>query len=222
MKVLLVEDDASLREGMGELISDLAEVRSVGTVAEALAALGAEPFELVVTDLRIGGGESGGRAVVEAARRRGRSVAIVSAASPEEVARALRPFIPDGILVKPFQIEDILGLVERFLAVYRAAEQAAHKDGAPDAGWSEQGPGVQVVVSGDGEGARAWVRLARDARWQWEVRPRGREVVRLLEGELEVEGVRYVAPATFFVGAAQLPEVRTSTGCLAVTLGLKG
>ncbi|MCP3099364.1 response regulator [Myxococcus sp. K15C18031901] len=221
MKVLLVEDDASLREGMGELISDLAEVRSVGTVTEALAALGSEPFELVVTDLRIGGGESGGRAVVEAARKRQRAVAIVSAASPEEVARALRPFIPDGILVKPFQIEDILGLVERFLEVHRLSEEVARQGQPPTGGWVERGAGVQMVSSAE-EGARAWVRLARDTRWDWEVRPRGREVVQLLEGELELEGIRHVAPATFFVGAGQVPEARSATGCLAVTLGLKG
>ncbi|NVJ23639.1 MULTISPECIES: response regulator [Myxococcus] len=222
MKVLLVEDDASLREGMGELISDLAEVRSVGDVSAALAALGEERFELVVTDLRIGGGEAGGRSVLEAARKGLQAVAIVSAAAPEEVARALRPSVPDGVLVKPFQIEDILGLVERFLAVHRNVELASRGQLPAEGDWVQCAPGVHLASPGGGAGGAIWVRMAAQGQWDWAARARGREAALLLEGELEFEGTRFVAPATFFVGADETPEARTPTGCLVITLGLDG
>ncbi|MFY2561907.1 response regulator [Corallococcus terminator] len=222
MKVLLVEDDASLREGMGELISDLAEVRSVGDVSSALAALSQERFDLVVTDLRIGGGESGGRLVLEAARKGRQAVAIVSAAAPEEVARALRPSVPDGVLVKPFQIEDILGLVERFLAVHRNVELASRGQVPSESDWVECAPGVHLASPGAKAGGAIWVRVAAEGQWEWAARPRGREAALLLEGELEFEGTRFVAPATFFVGADEMPEVRSPTGCLVITLGLDG
>ncbi|WP_426746350.1 response regulator [Myxococcus faecalis] len=223
MKVLLVEDDASLREGMGELIADLAEVRSVGDVAQALEVLFQERFELVLTDLRIGGSEAGGRAVLEAARKGRQAVAMVSAASPDEVARALRPHVPDGILVKPFQIEDILGLVERFLAVHRGVEAASRGTTVPSEGdWVECSPGVHLASPGGGAGGAIWVRLVAGGQWAWAARPRGREAALLLEGELDVEGTRFVAPASFFVGAEDSPEVRTATGCLVITLGVDG
>lgn len=222
MKVLLVEDDASLREGMGELISDLANVRSVGEVGEALAALRQERFELVVTDLRIGGGEAGGRAVLEAARQKRQAVVIVSAASPEEVARTLRPWVPDGVLVKPFQIEDILGLVERFLAVHRNVEAASRGTIPSEGDWVECAPGVHLASPEGGVAGAIWVRLVAAGTWAWAARPRGREAALLLEGELIIEGARFVAPVTFFVGTEDAPEVRSPNGCLVITLGLDG
>jgi DNA-binding response OmpR family regulator len=222
MKVLLVEDDASLREGMGEIIAELAEVRDVGTEAEALEALRTERFDLVITDLRIAGHEQGGRTVLEAARRGQQAVAIVSAAAPDEVSRTLRPHLPDAVLVKPFQLDDIVTLVERFLALRRQAEQVATGGApAPDDAWTEAGPGVRTAATGP-EADSAWVRVAAGGRFPWRPGAKGGEGVLLVEGDLEVAGERHTAPRYFFVGASQAPEVHSREGCLAITLALKG
>src|SRR5688500_17184998 len=120
-----VEEDTSLRGGMSERSSAQAEVREAGSVAEALAAMRDELFGLVVTDLRIGEKGEGGRIVLEAARKRLQPVAIVSASTSEEVERVLEPHQPDALLAKPFQIEEMFELVERFLSLRTAVERLA-------------------------------------------------------------------------------------------------
>jgi CheY-like chemotaxis protein len=219
MKVLLVEDDASLREGMGEIISELAEVRTAGSEAEALAALRDERFDLVITDLHISKNEQGGRTVLEAARRRHQAVAIVSAAVPEEVVRALRPHVPDAVLGKPFQLDDIVTLVERFKALWEAVEAlATARELPPDAAWRELAPGVWVA--GD-EGGPRWVRMAPGSQLTWELHPQRPECLRLVEGEVELEGELHTGPRYAFLGASQTPTASSRAGCLAVTLALK-
>jgi CheY-like chemotaxis protein len=229
MKVLLVEDDASLREGMGEIIAELAEVRALGTEDGALAALESERFDLVITDLRIAGREQGGRAVLEAARRRQQAVAIVSAAAPDDVSRTLRPHLPDAVLVKPFQLDDIVALVERFRALRRELERAAEtQTPPPDSAWTEASPGVRVAAGspvGSGpevEGAPTWVRMTPGSRFAWRPHRPGPEGVLLVEGEVEVDGERHTAPRYLFMGTGQAPEARSPAGCLVITLVLKG
>ncbi|MCY1078334.1 response regulator [Archangium lansingense] len=216
MKVLLVEDDASLREGMGELIAEQAEVRDASSVAQALAALREELFCLVVTDLRIGETGEGGRIILEAARQRLQPVAIVSAATSEEVVKVLRPHEPDAVLAKPFQIDDILALVERFVGLGTQVEQAA-KRGPPAGTWTEVAAGFQVLEE---SGGCVWARMAPGASYS---RPalRGRSGVMVVEGSLEVEGERRVGHQYFYLAAGPR-EVRTHEGCLAVSMALRG
>ena len=70
MKILLVEDDPSLREGMLEALEELAEVHATSSVAGALDALAANRFALVMADLHIGDAQGGGREILIAARER--------------------------------------------------------------------------------------------------------------------------------------------------------
>lgn len=217
MKVLLVEDDASLREGMVELISEQAEVREVGSVAKALEALGEELFSLVLTDLRIGETGQGGRTILEAARKRLQPVAIVSAATSEEVVRVLRPHEPDAVLAKPFPIEDMLGLVERFLRLRGEVERLATGRAPPEESWREVAPGIWTSEE---PGGRLWMRMAPGTGASRPM-PRGRTGVMLLEGSLEVEGERRVGPQYFYLSAGPR-ELRTREGCLAVALALHG
>ena len=217
MKVLLVEDDSSLREGMVELISEQAEVREAGSVAKALVALREELFSLVITDLRIGETGEGGRIILEAARKRLQPVAIVSAATSEEVGRVLRPHEPDAVLAKPFQIDDMLGLVERFLALHGGVERLATGPVPPESAWQEVTPGIRMVEE---PGGRLWTRMAPGAGVS---RPahRGRMGVLVLEGSLEVDGERRVGPHYFYM-AAGARELRTQEGCLIVAQAFHG
>jgi CheY-like chemotaxis protein len=216
MKVLLVEDDASLREGMSELISEQAEVREAGSVAQALAAMREELFGLVVTDLRIGESGQGGRIVLEAARKRLQPVAIVSGTTTEEVGRVLRPHEPDAVLSKPFQIDEMMELVERFLSLRVAVEKLAAGRVPSEEAWTEAVPGVRVLEEPSGP---SWVRMAPGVAAS---RPMGRGPVgvMLLEGAVEVDGERRVGPQYFFLAAGPR-EVRTDVGCLAVSLALR-
>jgi CheY-like chemotaxis protein len=216
MKVLLVEDDASLREGMGELIAEQAEVREAASVTQALEALQEERFSLVVTDLRIGEKGEGGRIILEAARQRLQPVAIVSAATAEEVVKVLRPHEPDAVLSKPFQIEDILNLVERFVTLRQQVEKAAERV-PPGEGWTEVAAGVRLLEE---PGGCQWVRMEPGVSHGRPVY-RGRAGMVVVEGSLEVEGERRMGHQYFYLAAGPR-EVRTHEGCLAVSMALRG
>jgi CheY-like chemotaxis protein len=222
MKVLLVEDDASLREGMSDVISELAEVRSAGSVELALATLEQERFELVLTDLRIAGKGQGGRSILEAARRRLQPVVIVSAATEEDVQRALTPFQADEILTKPFQLEDMMALVERFLALRTDVERLSQQRPA-EKGWAEVAAGVHVqpLTGAVPERSGMWIRMQPGASYSW-THPGGNVGVLLVDGALEVEGERQPAPRYLFLSMGQPPQARTEQGCLAVSLPLRG
>jgi CheY-like chemotaxis protein len=217
MKVLLVEDDASLREGMVELISEQAPVRESGSVAQALEALREESFSLVITDLRIGETGEGGRIILEAARKRLQPVAIVSAATSEEVVRMLRPHEPDAVLAKPFQIDDMLALVDRFLGLRNEVERVAAGRVPPEEAWTEVAAGIQMYEE---PGGRLWMRMAPGVVHARSPH-RGRAGMVLLEGALEVDGERRVGHQYFYLAAGPR-EMRTQEGCLAVSLAFRG
>ncbi len=222
MKVLVVEDDASLREGISDVLAELAEVRSAGSVDAALALLQQERFELVLTDLRLAGMGKGGRAILEAARQRLQAVAIVSAASQEDLHRVLHPLEADAILTKPFQLEDMIALVERFLALRGDLERLA-KARPPESGWTEAGTGVhlQQVQAPAPEQDPTWLRLQPGTSYAW-AHHQGRAGVLVVEGALEVEGERQSPPRYLFLSTSQPPSVKTEQGCLAISLALRG
>jgi DNA-binding response OmpR family regulator len=212
MKVLLVEDDAGLREGMAELIAEQTPVREAGSVAEALRALGEESFSLVLTDLRIGDSGGGGRIILEAARKRLQPVAIVSASSAEEVVRVLRPHEPDAVLNKPFQIEDMMLLVERFVRLRREVERLAAGAVPPEDAWTTDATGLRLSQRPDGA---VWLRLAPGASHRSPA-SRGHAAL-VVEGSLEVDGETRGREHYFFLAAGPR-ELRTQEGCLAVSL----
>lgn len=214
-RVLLVEDDASLREGMMELVSEQAPVLEAGSVAEALAALEGELFCLVMTDLRIGQKGEGGRIILEAARRRLQPVVIVSASSADEVGRVLHPHVPDAVLRKPFQLEDMLSLVERFVRLHQEVRRVA-AEGVPTEGWRPVAEGLSTC---EASGGAQWWRMAPGCRSSPAQPGQGLGMV-LVEGALEVEGERRVGSQYFFLTAGAR-AVSAPAGCLAVSLALR-
>ncbi|WP_224248267.1 response regulator [Hyalangium gracile] len=218
MKVLVAEDDASLREGMSDVLSELADVRPVDSVDSALAALRQERFALVMTDLRLAGPGRGGRAILEAARKRLLPVAIVSAATPEDLQKALAPLEADALLAKPFQLEDMMALVERFLALRGDVERLS-AERPPEGGWTEVSEGVRLQAA-PAQGL-TWIRLQPGARYDWS-HHQGRAGVWVVDGDLEVDGERRSAPSYLFLSARQPQPVSTEQGCLAVSLAMRG
>ena len=66
--VLIVEDEQSIRDTLADLF-EVAPTRTlpVGTLDDAKRALGAQQFDLIVTDIRLGGKRDGGLQVMAAA-----------------------------------------------------------------------------------------------------------------------------------------------------------
>ena len=83
--VLIVEDEQSIRDTLTELFEvEGTHVTSVATLDEARKALAAEPYQLIISDIRLGGKRDGGLQVMAAA----------GLLSPEAVVLALTAF-PD-------------------------------------------------------------------------------------------------------------------------------
>lgn len=65
--VLVVEDEQGIRDILAELFEvDGADTTAVGSLDEARSALARRPFDLIVTDLRLGGKRDGGLQVMAA------------------------------------------------------------------------------------------------------------------------------------------------------------
>jgi DNA-binding NtrC family response regulator len=87
--VLIVEDEQSIRDILVELFEvEGNRVVSVETLAEAISALRAQPFDLVVTDLRLGGKRDGGLQVMAMAGMVSYSATVIAlTAYPDDANR---------------------------------------------------------------------------------------------------------------------------------------
>jgi DNA-binding NtrC family response regulator len=128
--ILIVDDDAGLRESLAEAVGDLGHQPSMATTGrEALGLLDAYPIDAVLLDLRIPGGIDG----IEVLRRiRARSepppVAVLTAfASAENTIEAMRLGAFDH-LTKPIGRDDLKSLLARMLAESKVAPRG---DDAP-------------------------------------------------------------------------------------------
>ena len=110
IKILIVDDDADLRAALSEYISQMGvKVRTAGNVADAKNVLQAEPapFDLVLTDLKIPGGN--GMDVLKAAHARSSDslVTIITGyASMETAIDAIR-LGAYNYVTKPFSLNEI-------------------------------------------------------------------------------------------------------------------
>ena len=114
--VLIVEDEQSIRDVLVELFDvDGVLVESAGTLEGAKAVLARRSFELIVTDIRLGGRRDGGLQVIAAA----------GLLSPEATVIALTAYPDDDhrcasirlgathFLEKPVSLETLAGLASR-------------------------------------------------------------------------------------------------------------
>ena len=111
--VLVVEDEQSIRDILEELFTvETNEVVAVGTLDDARRALASRVFDLIVTDLRLGGKRDGGLQVMAAAGILSpEAMVIVLTAYPDDDNRhASLRLGATHFLQKPVDLSTIAGL----------------------------------------------------------------------------------------------------------------
>jgi DNA-binding response OmpR family regulator len=122
--VLVVEDDADLAALVEMIISDAGyAVRRASDGAEALARVGEEMPALVLLDMRMPG-MNGWEFAREFRARWGRAAPIVVVTAAEDARQRAREIGADAWLEKPFEIEDVLATLHRFLDRPAAGQDA--------------------------------------------------------------------------------------------------
>lgn len=114
--VLIVEDEDSIRESLAELFEvEHVDVVSAPDTAAALAALRDREFDLVVTDLRLGGKHDGGLHVMAAATMLSPDAAVIAlTAYPNEMIRlAAQRLGATHFIQKPADLLVIAGIAAR-------------------------------------------------------------------------------------------------------------
>jgi two-component system response regulator AtoC len=154
--VLTVDDDAALGKVLGALLAQggLA-ARHVVSGADALAALEAHPFDLVVTDLRMPGMD--GMALLAQVALRWPDVPVVMLTAHGNVplaVEAMKAGAADFVL-KPFDREDLLYVLRKALA---GAARERERDVAPS-----PAPAASSELLGDSQAMRAVHALIRRA-----------------------------------------------------------
>ena len=120
--VLIVEDEQSIRDVLVELFeTDGVRVSSAGTLEQAKEVLARNVFDLIVTDLRLGGRRDGGLQVMAAA----------GLLSPEASVIALTAFPDDANREASFRL-GATHFLEKPVSLERIAELAA-RAGVPTA-----------------------------------------------------------------------------------------
>ncbi|RIX74106.1 response regulator [Acidovorax cavernicola] len=122
LRVLLVDDDADVREATHDLLKERgAQVHAVASSAEAAAALEAHAFDLVLSDVSLGPGGDGLQLMHEVRRRHPDAAVVMVSGLPSDLL-ARRYAVPPHarILRKPFLAADLVHAMEQALAQHRA------------------------------------------------------------------------------------------------------
>ncbi len=130
-RVLLLEDDAALRESLAEVLEDQGyEVATAGAGAQAVAMAAEQGFDLIVTDIRMEG-MSGLDALEKVKQDRPDigSLVITGYSTEADSIRALQLGVGD-YLKKPFQVSDFLHAVEVQMARRREERKLVRRERA--------------------------------------------------------------------------------------------
>lgn len=143
-RILVVEDDTDINEVVGErLRRDGHDVSSACNGAEALMAVGADRFDLIVTDLMLPGAT--GESLVETLRSSGTTMPIIVISAKESLADrvGLLRLGADDYLVKPFDLDELAARVNAQLRGrgFSSAAGRSHRESSED-GWSVAAPAL--------------------------------------------------------------------------------
>ncbi len=111
MKILIVEDEPDLREILQDVCSTEHEVKAMATGTSGVKALVGWRPDVLITDLALPGAQGEEVARAAAALRRPPWIVLMSG-DLGRLERA-RP-LADAVLHKPFQMDDLLSLIELF------------------------------------------------------------------------------------------------------------
>ena len=144
--VLVVDDDPAVGKVLGALLrQDGLEAEHLGSAAEALAALEARPFEVVVTDVRMPGMD--GLQLLERIKRRWPDLPVVvltAFGTLEQGVEAMKTGAADFI-TKPFDREQILAVIRKALQAGSCFAEAAPRPPAQQEGILGQSTAMRGV-----------------------------------------------------------------------------
>ena len=114
MRVLLIEDDEQIRALLDEGLTEAGlEVTGLSYAEDALVILGSgEPFDVLVTDIDLGGGLTGmDVATVARARHADVELIFITGRPVDREGRSPRPH--EHMLIKPFRPSELGALIRR-------------------------------------------------------------------------------------------------------------
>lgn len=114
--ILIIEDEQSIRDSLADLFDVAATaVTAVGTLDEAKSALAAKPFDLIISDIRLGGKRDGGLQVMAASGLLSPDATVIAltAYPDEEVRLATLRLGATYFLEKPADLEVVAGIAAK-------------------------------------------------------------------------------------------------------------
>lgn len=121
--VLIVDDDDVVRDTLFDLFSEAHLCHSAPTVENALAYLGVESYDVVLTDISMPGLSGLELLGIVKQRQPDVPVIIVSGISDRAHAEGLIRLGAFDYILKPFRLEDVEASVERAIEARRRARQ---------------------------------------------------------------------------------------------------
>ena len=126
--ILLVEDEAPLREAVAERLADRSfHVEQAASGEEAVARLGGFAFDIVITDLHLGGEVDGSAVLTEARALYPDIIGIIVTgfATVKDAVEAIKRGATDFIQ-KPFQFDELLHVIDSALEQRRLRAENAY------------------------------------------------------------------------------------------------
>ena len=113
-KILIVDDDPSIRDALGELLSDRYEILVAGNGEEAVSRLASAPVDLVVLDMVMP--LLDGEGALREIRGRGLRVPVIVASARGDRLANYRQLGADDFIQKPFDVGTLENKIDRLLA----------------------------------------------------------------------------------------------------------
>lgn len=120
-RVLILDDDPTFCELLKTWIDNEGMHSHAATsIAAAMTACEAEPFDIALVDLHFHSGESGAQFIAWAHEHKPEiELIICTGAAPSYIAEALNEFVAEGtvtLMFKPFSPEQVIKVINRFLS----------------------------------------------------------------------------------------------------------